>query len=110
MKTERTLGEGLKLFRADKCLTRKELAEIAKVSVSRIGDIENDRYKNSIKSIANIVEPFGIDVVTFLKLYCGVEILDSETAKIVKESFTLIEIDNAIRILNKIKEILEVQK
>ena len=110
MKIERTLGEGLVAFREDLRMSRKEFYEKAGITQSRLSQLENDLYSDPDKTIKAILSKFNKQYSVFLRDYCGLHVVESEVDEIILKSVSLTEINNAIRTLNKIKEILEAQK
>ncbi|CZQ80316.1 helix-turn-helix domain-containing protein [Trichococcus collinsii] len=69
--TEINFGSALRAFRESRKMSRKEFAEKAAVSLSRLSDLENNRYKNSKNTITNILEKFNYSYANFLIVYCG---------------------------------------
>lgn len=65
-------GESLKKFRAERGWTRKELSEMTGLSISRIGDLENNRYKDPTKSLKALFKELNYNFVDFLVNYAGV--------------------------------------
>lgn len=69
--TEINFGSALRAFRESRKMSRKEFAEKSDVSLSRLSDLENNRYKNSKNTITNILEKFNYSYANFLIVYCG---------------------------------------
>lgn len=73
-KIERTLGEGLIAFREDWDLSRKEFYEKVGISKNRLSQLENNKNKNSEKTIKEILKHFEVNYYDFLVVYCGYKI------------------------------------
>lgn len=65
-------GDSLRKFRSERGWTRKELSEMTGLSVSRIGDLENNRYKDPTKSLKALFQELDYNFVDFLVNYAGV--------------------------------------
>lgn len=70
-------GKALKKFRVDKDLSRGQLSKLTGLSISRIGDIENNRYKDPTKSIKSLLQEMDYSFVDFLTNYAGVNVVPS---------------------------------
>ena len=68
---EINFGSALRAFRESRKMSRKEFAEKVNISLSRLSDLENNRYKNSKNTITNILEKFNYSYANFLIVYCG---------------------------------------
>lgn len=68
------LGAGLKKFREDMDMTRKEFYEKVGISKNRLSQLENNKNKNSEKTIKEILKHFEVNYYDFLVVYCGYKI------------------------------------
>ena len=62
-----TLGERLRLYRLRKNMTRKELAEIAEVTVSTICNYENDVTAPNIRRLTAIARALDVTVSMLMR-------------------------------------------
>ena len=110
-KIERTLGEGLIAFREDLGMTRKEFYEKAGISKVRLSQLENNKSSYSEKSITAVLDHFNVSFPEFAFKYCGITVdISSVQIRRLKDSLSLHDVDDAIRTLTIIREIIREQK
>jgi len=57
-----TLGKNIKNKRQDLGLSQSELAKMAKISVSYLSEIENERTNPSLKTLLRIAEALKVNI------------------------------------------------
>lgn len=64
-----TIGERIKMFRKEKGLTQKELAEKLGVSASMIGQYETNVRKPKFETLKNFSEALGINITDLIDIH-----------------------------------------
>jgi transcriptional regulator with XRE-family HTH domain len=101
-----SIGNNIKILRKEKKLTQKELASLANISRSYLGDVENDRYNPSVDTLHDIAKALNTTAQQLLKEDINtndeIDILEEELKSLV-DKYKNISTDNRKKLLKMIE-------